>query len=42
VTSAYTFTPELFCMQQYSKKAYVEESRLMAAAVGEIDARGDQ
>jgi hypothetical protein len=42
VTSDYTFTPELFCRQDYSTTAYVEESRLMAMAVGEIDARGDQ
>jgi hypothetical protein len=42
VTSAYTFTPELFCRQDYSTTAYVEEARLMAMAVGEIDVRGDQ
>jgi Collagen triple helix repeat (20 copies) len=42
VTSAYTFTPELFCRQDYSTTAYVEEARLMAIAVGETDVRGEQ
>jgi hypothetical protein len=42
VTSKYTFTPELFCRQDSSTTAYVEETRLMAIAVGETDVRGDQ
>jgi hypothetical protein len=42
VTSSYTFTPELICRQDSSTTAYVEESRLMAIAVGETDVRGDK
>ena len=42
VTSAYTFNPELFCRQDYSTTAYVEEARLMAVAISETDVRGDQ
>jgi hypothetical protein len=42
VTSSYTFTPELICRQDSSTTAYVEESRLMAIAVGEMDVRGDK
>jgi hypothetical protein len=42
VTSSYTFTPELICRQDSSTSAYVEESRLMAIAVGATDVRGDE
>ena len=42
VTSNHTFTPELFCHQDSSTTAYVEESRLMAMTVGETDVRGDK
>ena len=41
VTSHYTFTPELRCRQDSSTTAYVEETRLMAIAVGETDVRGN-
>jgi hypothetical protein len=42
VTSPYTFKPKVVCRQDYSTTAYVEEARLIATTVGEIDVRGDQ
>jgi hypothetical protein len=42
VTSNFTFSPEVYCRQDYSTTAYVEEVRLTAMAVGEIDVRGDK
>lgn len=42
VTSDHTFTADLICRQDNSTTAYVEESRLMAVAVGATDVRGDE
>jgi hypothetical protein len=41
VTSSEPFTAQLFCRQDISNSAYVEETRLMSTALGSIDVQGD-
>jgi len=41
VTSSTPFTAELFCRQNNIDTAYVEESRLMAVALGSVTTSGD-
>jgi hypothetical protein len=40
VTSSQPFTAELFCRQNNSNTAYVEETRLMAIPAGSVDTQG--